>query len=241
MKIQVLSDLHNEFEAFQPNEIDADVIILAGDIDIKARAINWAKDTFPDTPVIYVLGNHEYYKSAYPKILKKTKDLAKDTHIHVLENDHIKIDDVNFLGCTLWTDFRLFGNQCVAGYHAQTSMNDYKKIRLTPGYKRLSPMDTSSMHRNLLNWLKEKLEELKNETVVIVTHHAPSLNSVPEDYKTDLLSAAYASNLDDFVSNSNAKLWIHGHMHTASDYTLGNKCISEHPLFHQGHYNKTYD
>ena len=60
MKIQIYSDLHLEFARFDPAPSDADVVILAGDIDIKSRGVSWANDTF-QCPVIYVCGNHEYY------------------------------------------------------------------------------------------------------------------------------------------------------------------------------------
>jgi hypothetical protein len=52
MKLQIYSDLHNEFARFDPAPTDADLVILAGDIDIKARGVKWANETFL-CPVIY--------------------------------------------------------------------------------------------------------------------------------------------------------------------------------------------
>lgn len=46
MRIHLLSDLHNEFRVFTPQALDADVVILAGDIDVKTRGVAWAKQTF---------------------------------------------------------------------------------------------------------------------------------------------------------------------------------------------------
>jgi predicted phosphodiesterase len=57
MRIHLLSDLHNEFETYQPSTVDADIVVLAGDIDVKARGVEWAKRMFKH-PVLYVLGNH---------------------------------------------------------------------------------------------------------------------------------------------------------------------------------------
>jgi hypothetical protein len=54
-----------------------------------------------------------------------------------------------------------------------------------------------------------------------VTHHAPSFRSVPETYQQDIISAAYASHLDELVETSGAALWIHGHNHGYSDYQIG--------------------
>lgn len=55
----------------------------------------------------------------------------------------------------------------------------------------------------------------------MVTHHAPSLRSVPTEWRDDLMSAAYASNLDWLVEESGAALWVHGHIHSSADYMIG--------------------
>jgi predicted phosphodiesterase len=86
MKLLVLSDLHLEFEPICIPDTDADVIILAGDINLKTRGIEWAIEAFPNTPVVAVLGNHEYYGEKYPSLMKKAKQLAVGTHVHLLEN-----------------------------------------------------------------------------------------------------------------------------------------------------------
>ena len=64
MKIQLLSDLHLEFKDLDKSiTTGADVIVLAGDIHKKANAIPWINENIPTgVPVIYVLGNHEFYR-----------------------------------------------------------------------------------------------------------------------------------------------------------------------------------
>ena len=59
MKIRIMSDLHLEFGEFTPTQVDSDVIVLAGDIHMKLRAMEWIETHFPDIPVIFVPGNHE--------------------------------------------------------------------------------------------------------------------------------------------------------------------------------------
>lgn len=95
MKIQLLSDLHIEFGAFEYIDVGADVVVLAGDIHTKDRGVKWAIDTIKDKPVIYILGNHEFYGKAYPKLIGELKQLSKGTNVHVLENDVMSIDGVN--------------------------------------------------------------------------------------------------------------------------------------------------
>jgi len=93
----------------------ADLVILAGDINLGTKGIDWIKATIADIPVIYVLGNHEYYKGSYPKTLNAIRNSVSDTNVHVLENKAVTIDDVTFHGATLWTDFALMGDSRING------------------------------------------------------------------------------------------------------------------------------
>src|SRR5512132_2850782 len=107
MRLHILSDLHMEFAPFEPPPTDADVVILAGDIGTGLKGFRWAQTTFPNCPVIYVLGNHEFYGQKLQKLLEQLKAMTKGTNIQVLENDLFTLGDVTFLGATLWTDFAL--------------------------------------------------------------------------------------------------------------------------------------
>jgi hypothetical protein len=60
MRISILSDLHLEFGPFTLPEVEADAVVLAGDVHVGVKGIAWCREQFPDTPVIYVPGNHEY-------------------------------------------------------------------------------------------------------------------------------------------------------------------------------------
>ena len=86
MKLQILSDLHIEFAPYEIVETDADVVILAGDIHLGDRGFKWAKENIRNKEVIYVLGNHEFYREATPRLFEKLKEKIKDTNIHVPEN-----------------------------------------------------------------------------------------------------------------------------------------------------------
>jgi predicted phosphodiesterase len=242
MKIHILSDLHIEFESFYPPRTGADVVVLAGDIHIGKKGIDWAKATFPSQPVLYVLGNHEYYSRAYPKHISDLKELAAGTNIHVLENDLLVIDNIVFLGCTLWTDFGLFDAPKIAGYHATQTMTDYQEIRINPQYRKLRSLDTAVIHSKSLRWLQTEVENCRRneEKIVVITHHAPSGRSLPEFYRDDILSAAYASHLDDFVAASQAQLWIHGHIHAQQDYLLGKTRIICNPRGYPDEPNESF-
>jgi Icc-related predicted phosphoesterase len=174
-----------------------------------------------DKPVLYVLGNHEFYGKAYPKLIESLKEAAKGTNVTILEKDTVRIGDVNFLGCTLWTDFELFGNPRIAGHQCTQIMTDFKKIRLSPKYSKLRSIDVSTIHRRSLQWLKSELEKHRGEKNVVITHHGPSILSLPYEYKEDISSAAYVSNLERVIEEFEPDYWVHGHLHNSSSYQVG--------------------
>ena len=229
MKLHLLSDLHLEFAPFTPPKTVADLVILAGDVQPGVKALPWIKENFANLPVIYVLGNHEYYGQALPKHSQKLKELTLGSNIHILENDCMVLGDVVFVGCTLWTNFELFGNPKVAGYYATEYMNDYRKIRVSPDYRRLRSIDTAGLHFRSRQWLASQFELQRGRKIVVVTHHAPSARSLRAGKEDDILSAASASHMDEFVEKSGAKLWFHGHMHVSADYLLGKTHVRCNP------------
>jgi len=230
MRLLVLSDLHREFWREHAPVIDTsiscpDLVILAGDIDIGAKAIEWAARTFPTLPVLYVHGNHEAYGKNLEDIDKKIQEAcAQVPNVHFLNRGEYVYRNVRFLGATMWTDFCLFGEveRLGAMRAAEAVMVDYKRIRLAnQGYRKLRATDTAQIHASHKSWLKTRLAEPFSGKTVVVTHMAPSMLSVSDQYASDPVSASFASRLDDLVSQSD--IWIHGHMHESFDYQVG-KC-----------------
>ncbi|MFC5429464.1 metallophosphoesterase [Paraburkholderia denitrificans] len=227
MKLLVLSDLHNEFEPMPSDSealSEADLVVLAGDIHTKDRSIDWAKAFVndPDKPVIMVAGNHEFYGGHFDHTLTKLREAADGSSIHFIEDDAVVIGGVRFLGCTLWTDFRLPGSEISAAISmrdAQSAMNDFRKIRATSSYRRLYPADTVRRHEQSRAWLANMLQEPSDGRTVVVTHHAPSARSIEEQYAGDSLASAYASDLESLMGPS-VDLWVHGHMHASFDYSV---------------------
>ncbi|NGM65438.1 metallophosphoesterase [Sphingobacterium sp. SGR-19] len=229
MKIQVISDLHREFGSMDFPVSDIDVLVLAGDIDIGTKGITWLNSLGLQIPVIYILGNHEYYKGSYPRTLNKIKEYTKSGNIHVLENEYIDIGDVRFHGTTLWTDFSLFGPARTYGILCQDKMNDYKRIRKDPQFSKLRSIDTYEIHQKARFWLEKSLKNSTAKNNIVVTHHAPSIQSVPTAYKDDPISSAYASDLEEMIHNYQPHYWIHGHIHTPCQYKIGNTTVICNP------------
>ncbi len=221
VRLHLLGDLHLEFRAYDEPSPEADVVVLAGDVATGLRGIPWARSRWPETPVVYVAGNHEYYGDAVPRLTEKLRWQAEQRGIHFLENESVEIGGVRFLGCTLWTDFLLGGDDARARAAAAQVMADYRKIRLSPEYRRVRPEDTAGWHARSRRWLEEQVRAGATAGAVVVTHHAPSLRSVPPEYRADPVTAAFASGLDELVERSGAAVWVHGHTHHCVDYAIG--------------------
>jgi Icc-related predicted phosphoesterase len=240
MKIQILSDIHLEFGVREIPTGDVDVIVFAGDIHLGEAGLKWMAEHVNNVPVIYVLGNHEYYRHTYPGLLNKLKTLTRKTNITLLENESKRMNGITFHGATLWSDFELFGNAELAEWESQQSMNDYKLIRKDPSYSRLRPADTLAQHKASMQWLEKSLKESKTKKNVVVTHHAPSRKSVPELFQKHMVSAAFASNLDDFILDTNPDVWMHGHIHCSADYMIGQTRVICNPLGYPEEKNTGY-
>lgn len=221
MRLQIYSDIHLEFGERNIDLDNPDLIILAGDIHIGTKAVEWIKKMTNEIPVIYVLGNHEYYKNSYPKLISKLKKSVENTNIHVLENDSFEFKEITFHGSTLWTNFELYGDPRIAGFECQQKMNDYHLIKRDPTYSKLRSIDTHVIHNESIKWLGNSLTNSKTKLNVVITHHAPSEKSILDKYKNDLISAGFASNLDEFIIKTQPDLWIHGHVHACFDYYIG--------------------
>lgn len=218
MKLHILNDLHIEFGEFDPPATDGDVVVLAGDIGVGLEGLRWAESQFSDKPVIYVPGNHEFYHHDI-SLLEELRTCAPD-NIHVLDNDQVEFDGVRFLGCVLWTDFGLFGEteKYFAVQRARQGMNDFAVIQ-NEG-RRFTPEDAMRLHEVSRGWLANKLAEPYPGKTVVVTHHAPSSRSVPQRFARDLLTPAFASNLEELMGGDRVSLWVHGHTHDPFDYEV---------------------
>ncbi len=109
MKLHILSDLHLEFCPFTPPPTGAGVVILAGDIHVSTQGFGWARAMFPGQELLYVAGNHEFYRHDWDAHLDAMRSAAARHQIHFMEDDAVVIGGVRFLGTTLWTDFDYFG------------------------------------------------------------------------------------------------------------------------------------
>lgn len=222
MKLNILSDLHlGQGELALPAN-DADVVVLAGDIARPAQALAWAARL--GKPVLYVAGNHEFYGGSLRSGAAQLEQLSRGTAVRVLDQGVQLIGNVRFLGCTLWTDFMLFGEgekRQAAIEAAMRFMRDFSRIRLvddSPGL--FTPLHSAALFQRHANWLARELARPHDGPTVVITHHAPAKASIHPRFEGSLINTCFVSDAQYLLDGRRAPLWIHGHTHDSFDYVL---------------------
>jgi len=232
MKLWIVSDLHVNHLPWVPNCVpEHDVLVVAGDVsDNGGRTLRELHALHRRTgkPVIFVPGNHDAFDGPLEGFSPQLKGA-----VHVLPaGQHALIDGVRFIGATLWSDFLLFDTEFASQAWAARHMPEYQHVWRHDGSK-LWPIDTAAAHdRHRARIATELMQSFEGPTVV-VTHHAPSAKSITGGI--DAASAAFASDLEDLIERHRPALWVHGHIHAASDYRIGGTRIVCNPRGYEGH------
>jgi len=216
MNIQLLSDLHLESNpTFMPQAATgADVLVLAGDIGSyqAGSALALAGDAdfglarfsprhgWP-SPVLFVPGNHEYDGLDFDEAHSRLQETCARLGITWLEREVVQMGSVRFVGTTLWTDFDALGP--LAGQPIP------------------DPLQCQ-------DWLRHALNTPFDGSTVVVTHFAPSLHSADPRYGRVPGTAGFCNALDALLPQ--AQLWLHGHLHCPSDYSLQGCRVVANPL-----------
>ena len=280
MKVALASDVHLEFGQLEiENTEGADVLILSGDIcvakDLNERAnpdilgltdksnryhAFFQKCSEEFKHVIYIAGNHEHYHGDYAKSIPRIRaNLAYLKNLHVLDKEYVAIDDVTFIGGTLWTDMNKEDPSTL--YGIKSYMNDYRIIQnsnevvhfKTPVYgtnedgstdfnnvvsqefhtrtAKFSPEDSVVDHKAMLAFISDTVKGMHTEKFVVVGHHSPSKLSTKPQYEKDVMvNGAYSSDLTEFMlDHPQIKMWTHGHTHHEFDYMIGSTRVVCNP------------
>jgi predicted phosphodiesterase len=233
MKLWVMSDLHVDIGSYAPPDgVQADLVLLAGDIAEGMPAMNWARAAFGQRPVLFVPGNHEYYGATVAGVDARFAASADENWIFLQKREFVQ-SGVRFLGCTLWTDFLLFGQaqQAVAKLAARRVMADFRAILVDDG-SLFTVEHSIALHFEHRAWLEAKLAEPFPGKTVVMTHHAPARPSLHAQYANDLVSAGFINDLAYVMGRaipgraipgraSQVDLWLHGHTHHSFDYRIG--------------------
>lgn len=265
MLIALASDLHLEFQTITlPNTEGAKVLILSGDILVAHSLHDHPIDKpVPDSAmkpgrnqgaavkyreflthvsneyehVIYIGGNHEAYHGRFPDYIQWLRDECKNyPNIHFLEMDSVVIDDITFVGGTLWTDMNKRDPNTM--YMITNMMNDFRLIRNSNNnYSRFKPIDAAIQHAATLAYIKKVVDSDTTKKYVVVGHHTPTPLSIHEMYKKDVwMNAGYHSDLSEFIMDRpQIVLWTAGHVHHPHSYYMGDTLVVANPRGYAGH------
>lgn len=224
MNVQILSDLHFEFQADAGASFVAsldptgtDVLVLAGDIavgDDIGPALDLFAARYPEASIVYVHGNHEYYGTSREHACEVTRAAcARHRNVHWLEQSVVVIDGVRVVGATLW--FR----RAPEVWPMRAWLNDFHKIQ---GFE---------------TWVEqvnaESIAFLEREVRpgdVVVTHHLPARACVDDKYKDEPFNAFFLCDVEPVLRATRPQLWIHGHTHESVDVTVGDTRIVCNPF-----------
>jgi predicted phosphodiesterase len=237
LRVQVVSDLHVDVADTRRLRLapGADLVIVAGDVCADAVvAFAYLRRYIPaPTPVVVVLGNHEFYGGSIEIEIDRAVEAAAHYDITLLENEVAIIGGVRFLGATLWTDYALFGagHRAVAMAAARRGMNDHRAISVGHGVERrpFLSTDAAALHAASLRFLDAALAVPFGGPSVVVTHHAPHPVCIAPRFGRDPLSAAFASDLSALIDARRPDAWISGHTHHAVDTWLGPTRLVSNP------------
>ncbi len=245
-KLWIQSDQHFEIYG-TPREFavpQADIFVCAGDLMREpAKAMRWL-DTMLPIPTVYVAGNHEYYRGIYTTWRDEAvAETSLHPKIHYIENTVAEVFGIRFIGCTLWTDYALYGADTVdqAKWNAATRMNDFQMIAYASdsagrSWKnvRLTPNQLAIIHSGSKKFLEQELAKPFSGSTVVVTHHAPHTGSIHLRYADDPVTPAFVSDLSGLIERHQPDLWVHGHVHSCFDYHVGRTRIVANPQGYAG-------
>lgn len=251
MRIRVISDIHIDINKNdKPYNFEEDFVICCGDISgDRISTAEWIQNNVKMG--IAVGGNHLGYndisfdeKDSLTYSIKFLQNKFNKSPVYFIENQTVEIDDVIFIGCILFTDFKLFNNEELCKMTAIKALNDFRYVKIIKNnkIKLITATDQQVLHKASRDFIEKVCSNNPNKKIVVISHHAPSYKSIPAQYKNSMLSAAYASNLEDIIEKyDNLKLWCHGHMHENCDYEMyGTRIIcnprgyyTENPYFNQ--------
>jgi len=217
MKIHLISDLHIDFKEYIHKFPECDLVVIAGDLGENPYYLAELCKNNPDSKIIYVPGNHDFYGASFESQMMTFSSIQKDhKNLTVLQNHYIEVNDILIFGSTLWSGLNAYGDDLKTKLRQWYEYN-ISDCRYITGWSSHLMLEE---HRFSKSKLAEFLEQYKDKKKIVVTHFAPSLHSVHENYSGSVPFNSYWCNnfSDNFITQ--ADLWCHGHVHNNFDYTI---------------------
>ncbi len=259
MRAWIISDIHSSpmdlFIGRRLDVPDADICICAGDIANNVeRSIDFLfAEIAPHMPVVATLGNHDYYGSSIEMAILYARKWTAGTNLHILENQVFEKGDLRVVGATLWTDFAIKAHDAgdlaieerrtFAAEVCRQHMMDFRAIHRSdlrgPGERGLiTPSEMYARHKVSRAFISKELAKPFNGTTMVLTHHAPSAQSLDPRFAGHVTNAGFASDLSTVFKKGKPDFWVHGHVHCFNDYLQDGTRVLCNP---RGYHNERYD
>lgn len=217
-----------------------DVTVLAGDICTAASTECFRRlaQRIPH-PIVYVLGNHEYYRSNQIRADHASRMRLFTSSlpgVALLDNEHIDIKGYRFIGSTLWTDFRLPHARLTRERIMEgitQAVNDFQHIRADNNHVlRASALDMEQWSLECQRYLEGAIDS-SPKPVVVVTHFMPSPKSIAKHFEGEALNTYFCCDVTRLFKPPVA-LWLHGHTHDACTYEQSGVRVYCNPRGYKG-------
>jgi predicted phosphohydrolase len=245
MKIQIASDLHLEFQENKnyilqnPLDHTGDILILSGDVipfylfEKQPYALDFLADQFE--MIYWIPGNHEYYNY---DIQDKDDPLIEriKTNLHLVNNVSMIYETSKLIFSTLWSNIH-----SAFSWQIEKSLNDFHQIKYN-GF-RLSADRYNEKHKSCMKFISQELNDQQQTNKIVFTHHVPTFLNYPEQYKNNVLSEAFATELHEFIESNQPSHWVYGHHHqNIPDFMIGKtKLLTNQLGYVQNKENKNFD
>jgi hypothetical protein len=234
MLYRIVSDIHSEFwpeskanartladMRVPPMDGDSEtILLLPGDIGSYRRrnVYRWVIERYAERflAVYDIPGNHYGYGGTDWDVCESPAPELGNYHFGAT------LADETLTAATLWADFQR-GNPVVEE-QCRVGMNDFRQI------KRITPARVKTRHREHLAFLESHIQP----GGIVMTHFAPSWQSISPNYGSSELNGYYASDLEDLIVRKRPALWLHGHIHSRSDYRIVDTRVICNPAGYEG-------
>lgn len=206
------------------------VLVLAGDIGLPFTPIYRLTLKIAVSKyykVIVVSGNHEYYqqkpvsmydpeqdkvvyvKHTIDQIDEQIRLVCEEEGAIFLQKDVYMLDDVKFIGCTLWSPGHVLYDHMV---------NDSR-------YSEMDIYTRQDINREHINWLKSVI----TPGCIVITHHLPSYLLISPEFPSTDMNSFFANHLPTTMIKT-PSLWLCGHSHRFCHKVIGNCRFYLNPL-----------
>jgi len=243
MKLRPMSDLHLEGHQYKYKSIGEDVLLLVGDIHTRQRHHELIEQVPESVQIIMVRGNHETYHSDVETVNKYLYDLQMEyDNFHYLDNSSMNLNDVEFFGGMMCTDFLLHGiaNEFTAKHSAKDFINDFRCSYLRPDDDtRWSTENHINEHRKFRRELSGWLRNTEGKKRVVMSHFVPHSKMIHSRWGgvENALNAYFTSDMERYMGWEG--YWFCGHTHDCGDQMIGDTRVicnprgyrDENPMF----------